>query len=180
MHNLVIEKIIINHLNLQIMPSQDIIQKHFTAAEQTQISTLMGQIESILQPKLQNLDPDENQRYGSINEANKLLVNKVFDYQNNQPNLKSPDVDWVEFNADYNDRKFLEATMTRMTSLAKSCEETKRMHDYDNYQNALLDYDYSKYKMGTIPGLGYDTKVDELKQFFPNTGGGNNNSNTTV
>jgi hypothetical protein len=34
--------------------------------------------------------------------------------------------------------------------------------------------------MGTMPGLGYDTKVDELKQFFPNTGGGNNNSNSTV
>jgi hypothetical protein len=162
------------------MPTQDIIQKHFSAAEQAQITSLMVQIETILQPKLQNLDPDENQRYGSINEANKLLVNKVFDYQNNQPNLKSPDVDWVEFTADYTDRKFLEAVMIRLMSLSKSCEETKRMHDFDNYQNALLDYDYSKYKMGTMPGSGYDTKVDELKQFFPNTGGGNSNNNANT
>ena len=56
-----------------------------------------------------------------------------------------------------------------MEAIAQASTETRRLHDYDNYQNSLLDYKYSKYKMETQPGLGYDAKVEELKQFFPNT-----------
>ena len=44
----------------------------------------------------------------------------------------------------------------------------KIVHDYDNYQDALTDYDFSKYKSSTKTP-GYTKKVDELRQFFPNT-----------
>jgi len=90
------------------MPFQNIIQKHFTAAEQTQYNSLITQLEALLQPKLQNLDEDENQKYGVINEKNKLLVNKVQDYHNTQPTLSSPDVNWAEYDKDSTDRLFLE------------------------------------------------------------------------
>ena len=158
------------------MPLQDVIQKHFTPAQKTEILTLMTQMEALLQPNLQNLDPDENVKYGSIKEINKLFANKISDYRTNQPALSSPDVDWVEFTADYSDRQFLEACNLRLDGMSRGCIETKRLHDYDNYQNALIDYEYSKYKDRTEPGLGYDVKVEELKQFFPNTGGGDNNN----
>mgnify|MGYP001575697352 CR=1 FL=1 len=152
------------------MPNQDVIQQHFTAAEQTTFNTLMTQLETLLQPKLRNLDEEENNKYGVINEQNKLLVNKVRDYRNSQPALSSPDVDWIEFTADGADRPFLENGALRLESFAKIMTETRRLHDYDNYQCALLDYKYTQYKMETAPGMGYDNKAAELKQFF--TGGG--------
>ena len=95
----------------------------------------------------------------------------MLDYQNNQPALSTPDVDWTEYKADHADRSFLENTSLRLEALSKTLLETKRMHDYDNYQSALLDYKYTQYKNETSPGSGYDTKAAELKQFFPNTGG---------
>lgn len=157
------------------MPFQDTIQDHFSAPEQTQVIGLLNQIEALVHPKLRNLDEAENALFGTINEQNKLLVNKVLDYQNNQPGLSTPDVDWAEYKADYADRSFLENTSLRLQALSKTMLETKRMHDYDNYQSALLDYKYTQYKNETTPGSGYDTKEAELKQFFPNTGGGGTN-----
>ena len=45
----------------------------------------------------------------------------------------------------------------------------KILHDFDNYQAALTDYDFSKYKFNTKVA-GYETKVNELSQFFNRTG----------
>ena len=157
------------------MPNQDVIQLHFTDAEKTQVQDLLSQIEAIIQPKLRNLDEEENVKYGSINEQHKLLVNKVRDYRMNQPALSTPDVDWTEFAADFHDRVFLENTALRVSAISKSMLETKRLHDYDNFQCSLLDYKYTQYKNETSPGTGYDSKAAELKQFFPNTGGGDKN-----
>jgi len=145
---------------------QDIIQDHFTAADQTAWDTGISALESIIQARLRNLDEDENNKYGSIDEKNKLFVDKVDDYRNSQPTLSSGDIDWTEFKADKFDRKFLETGAARLVALAKAMLETKRLHDFDNFQNALVDYHYTEYKNQTSPGLGYDTKYAELKQFF--------------
>ena len=96
----------------------------------------------------------------------------MWDYRENQPALSTSDVDWSEFEEDMEDRSFLENGNLRLIGLAKTMLETKRLHDYDNYQNSLLDYKYSKYKDETQPGTGFDTKVEELSQFFPRTGSG--------
>lgn len=72
------------------------------------------------------------------------------------------------------DRRFLDSRTARLEGLAETLRDTKTFHDYDNYQNALVDYRYTKYKDETDGGLGFSTKHNELKQFFPNTGGGGN------
>ena len=154
------------------MAFQDVIQLHFTAAEQTSFNTLASSMEALLQPKLRNLSEEENSEYGTINEQNKLLVNKVNDYRNSQPVLSSPDVNWVEFAADGFDRSLLENGALRLLGLVKAMTETRRLHDYDNFQNSLIDYKYTQYKNETEPGRGYDVKAEELKQFFPATGTG--------
>lgn len=152
------------------MAFQDMNNNHVPEPDRTQAGTLMDQLEALLQPFLRNLSPEENTKIGSISENNKLFVNKVRDYHTSQPALDSPDVDWTEWEADYESRKFYELAAQRLESLAKAMTETRRLHDYDNYQNALIDYNYAKYKDGTSPGLGYDSKVEDLGQFF--TGGG--------
>jgi hypothetical protein len=158
------------------MPFQDMINNHVPDLDKTQAGTLIGQLEALLQPYLRNLSPEENAQIGTISESNKLFVNKVSDYHTSQPGLDSPDVDWTEWEADYGSRQFYELAAMRLDALSKALTETRRLHDYDNYQNALIDYDYAKYKDRTSPGLGYDSKVAELGQFF--TGGGSNTDPT--
>lgn len=148
------------------MPNQDVISNHFTPAETTLIYSLVGQLEAVVQPKLRNLSEEENVKYGSISEQNKLFVNKDNDLHQTQSALQSPDVDWAEFDADFQSRYTYETVVMRLLALTSAMTETRRLHDYDNYQSALLDYDYSKYKARTEPGLGYDSKVAELGQFF--------------
>lgn len=114
------------------MPFQDVIQDHFSVAEETDVNKSIDDIITLIQAKLRNLSEEENNKYGSVNEQNKLLINKVRDYRNSQPALSSPDVDWVEFEADAFDRTFLEKTALRLEALAKTLMETKRLHDYDN------------------------------------------------
>ena len=143
---------------------------HVTPADVTQFDLLIAQTEALIQPYLRNLTPEENTRVGSIAEKEKLMVNKVKDYNDSQPGLSSTDVDWTEFTLDFNSRRFYELRAMRLMALAKAMLETKRLHDHDNYQNALIDYAYAQYKDRTQPGLGYDTKVAEIGQFF--TGGG--------
>lgn len=148
---------------------KNLIKNQITQAEQDQVLDLLSQIEAILGDKLVALTEEERKRYGSINEQNKLMVNKVKKYHDNVPELSSPDVDWDEFNNDYNTRGFLETIMQRFNSLGYRSQSTKILHDYDNHQDALDDYGFSQYKKGAgAPGAA--EKVAELSQFFNRTG----------
>lgn len=154
------------------MPLNDLVQLHFTAAEIARVDAALAELETVLAPKCRNLNLDERVQYGSINEKHKLLVNKVRDYRITQPSMSSPDVNWPEYEADYQDRFFLETRILRIFTVAEMMGDTKILHDYDNYQNALLDHRYTRYKVETEAAGGYSTKYQELKQFFPNSGGG--------
>lgn len=57
-------------------------------------------------------------------------------------------------------------------------ENAKILHDWDNYQAALVDYSYTQYKNNS-GATGYSTKETELKQFFNRTGTSNSPSNVT-
>jgi hypothetical protein len=150
------------------MPFYDVVQQHISSEELQTIDQSLDMLEKALETKKRNLSPEERQRYGRVNEANKLFVNKVYDYSRTQPAMSSPDVDWKEFSADYDDRVLLETRLIRLRSLVEIMENNKILHDYDNFQNALMDYSYTQYKKDTEAG-GYVTKYNELKQFFPRT-----------
>ena len=75
------------------MPFLNFDSRHFSAAEKTAIQEALAVVETALAPKLANLNPQERQQYGSVNEQNKGIINKVKDYRETQPNLSSPDVD---------------------------------------------------------------------------------------
>ncbi|TDW46505.1 hypothetical protein EV144_106177 [Flavobacterium sp. 270] len=145
----------IENLNLQ----------HYSETEKTTVASCLASIESSLSEKFKNLKPEERTKYGSVNEQNKLVINKVKDFRASQPVLSSPDIDWIEFQNDVDSREFLQNTIMRLESLADSLKNNKILHDYECYQAALTDYDYSKYKLGT-KATGYQVKVNELAQFF--------------
>lgn len=151
------------------MPFTNFESRHFTAAEKTTINAAMAALETALAPKTANLDAEERQQYGSVNEKNKLIINKVKDYHNVQPELSSDDVDWAEFINDYDSRSFLQTMIQRLRGLEEGLDSAKLLHDWDNYQAALTDYDYAKFKASRSATSGYKTKVEEIAQFF--TGG---------
>jgi len=152
------------------MPFQDLASQHPTDAERAQVDNLLAQLEAILQPYMRNLSPEENKRLGRINKTNRLAVDKVHEFHLNMPALQSPDVDWQEFDRDYATRQFYDTRASRLASLAKAMTETRRLHDHDNFANALIDYGYAQYKEKTEVGVGYDTKVAQIGQFFAKRG----------
>ena len=147
------------------MPFENLNNVHFIAAEKTSVATHLAALEATLMPKIKNLSAEERQKYGSINETNKLIVNKAKDYRTIQPALSSPDVDWVEFQNDFDSRDFLQSTILRLQSMIDGLNNNKILHDFDNYQAALTDYNYAKYKANTKVA-GFEKKVNEMGQFF--------------
>jgi len=158
-----------NNLKLKAMPIDNLGRLHLTATQKTSISTGLEMIETALMEVTQNLSAEERSRYGSVNETNKLLVNKVFDYYKTDPQLSSVDVDWTEYEADHQDRAFADTNENKMLKILRMLTDFKIVHDYDNYQAALVDYRYSRYKAETKTP-GFTEKVADMKHFFPNTG----------
>lgn len=149
-------------------------RKHITPAQITAIDAALDAVQAAVVAITQNLSPEERIKFGSIDEKNKLLANGVQDWSVTQPSLKTPDLDWTEFRADYDDRKFADTRLDRLATITRMLKDFKIVHDYDNYQDSLIDYKYSKYKAETNVA-GFSEKVEYLKQFFPNANGNNGN-----
>jgi hypothetical protein len=148
------------------MAQENIGKLHLTAAQKTAINDAIAVLLNTITAVSPNFVPGDRQKYGSINELNKLLVNKANDFAANDANLKSPDVDWAEFEADYADRAFADTKLNTLNSVVSLLEDFKIAHDYDNYQAALVDYQFAQYKLDTGDAR-FATKVNEYKQFFP-------------
>lgn len=151
------------------MPLNNLRSVHLTPAEITSINTAIADLETALSNVNVPLTPEDRMKYGSINEQNKLLVNKVNDYYSNTPTLAAAEVDWAEFAKDYESRGTYENLIARLESLIVNLKNAKILHDYDNYQAALADYAYTAYRAGS-GAPGYETKMNELKQFFNRSG----------
>ena len=151
------------------MPFENLSTVHYTTVQKTAALEAITALEAALAANFKNLTAEERKKYGSINEQNKLIVNKALAYRTNQPNLSSADVDWEEFQNDFDSRTFIEATITRLQAVLEGLNNNKILHDFDNHQSALTDYGYSQYKAGT-KAAGFETKVAEMAQFFNRTG----------
>ena len=138
---------------------------HLPQATVNDVNEFLTVIENALAIINTTLTAEDRQRYGSINEQNKLFVNKVFDFNNSQPALSTAQVDWTEFNNDYNSRLNLEKMIARLENLTTKLKNAKTLHDFDNFQAALVDYAYTNFMAGT-GAAGFETKQTELKQFF--------------
>lgn len=157
------------------MPFLNFESRHFSETEKTEITTALQGLQTALAGKAATLTQEERQQYGSINEQNKLLVNKIKDYRDHSQQLSSPEVDWEEFGKDYDSRSFLQSVTNSLTELSRGLENAKILHDWDNYQASLTDYQYSVYRNDS-GSTGFHIKVEEIKQFFNRTGSGSGNS----
>ena len=150
------------------MPLTNLNSAHLTEAQVTAAQNALTELENALAIITVQLTPEDRQKYGSINEQNKLLVNKVKDFRQSNPNLAVSDVDWDEFDKDFASRNLFESLINRLNALVIKLQGAKILHDYDNYQAALDDYAYTTYRAATGAD-GYENKYNELKQFFGRT-----------
>ncbi len=138
---------------------------HYDANEKQQVFAALDTLFNALNPKAIPLSIEERRRYGSVDEKNKKIINKVKDYHSFEPSSSAPEVDWREFLADYEDRNFLEFVLSKLNSLVYEVESTKIVHDYNNFTDARTDYAYAKYRE-KMNLAGASQKSKELSQFF--------------
>jgi hypothetical protein len=150
------------------MPLKDLILNKFTPADIIALNTALQNIETTIANKTVNLTGEERQRYGSINEQNKLFVNKVNDYRISHPQMNSPQVDWTEFQNDFNTRNSLSIILSKLETITEQLTDTKILHDRDSYQQSLTQYKYISY-LSDETGAGTTSIKDELAQFFTRT-----------
>jgi len=139
-----------------------------TDAELTTIRTSFNAIKAILTPKFINLEPEDRIKYGSINEKNKLIINKVQDFRNNMPALSNPDVNWVNFAKNSTTRKNYMLLIDMLNELNELSNDPRTLVDYTLYGDARKDYKYTKYKAEDDGGgaAGFEDKYNALKDFF--------------
>jgi hypothetical protein len=156
------------------MPLKDLIQNQLSVGDIDNISNALDYIQSIISGKMVNLTPEERQKYGSINEQNKLMVNKVNDVHKSHPQFDSAKVDWAGFSADFAIRGMLEKIISHLKSLTGQFDDTKILYDNDNYQQALAQYSYISFLSDqNEPGIA--TIKEGIARFFNRTGAGTAN-----
>lgn len=151
------------------MPITNLSSVTFTAAEKNKIVAALADIKSVIASKTTNLTDEEKQLYGSINEANKLLVQKVLQYMETNPEIVPTHVDKPELLRDYESRNSLENWKAEMELGLNNISNTKILLDYDVFQSCLSIYRNVRY-MATEDVAGMNAIYNDLKQFFP--GGG--------
>lgn len=138
---------------------------HLTEPEINAILNALNDLERAMEPLNINLTPEDRNKYGRVDEQNKLFINKVYDFATQQTNLRTMDVDWDEFEKDFKSRAVLENIISRLNNLSIRANNSKIFHDFDNYQDALADYAYTQFRTNSKM-VGFEDKYNELRQFF--------------
>lgn len=141
------------------------ISTHFTASEMIVIDNALTTLQKVLTPKCRNLMPEERELYGVVNEHNKIFIQKINECLTSHPEQKMPQNNWGEFSANFEDRKFLELVLSRLSKISETVKDTKILHGHDLLQAAFRDYNYTQaqYENG-VPG--FKEKYELLKPFF--------------
>ena len=152
------------------MPIDNLGKIHFTEEQIKSINEALTLINTTLLGLSENLTSAERSKYGKVGQKNILLINKARDYHQSQPGLQSPEVDWNEFELDYKDRSQAAQMLSQTKSIEQLLLNIRILRDHDNYTDALRDYQYAKYKNRFSGEMGYETKINAMKVFFPKTG----------
>ena len=124
---------------------QNLNNTHISEENDKKINDALAALDDVLKSYLSTSHP----KNGSVNEQNKLFIDKVRMFHAGSPELSNPEIGWSEFDLDYTDRARIESYIIRLKRLLNGLNNTKTLHDFDNYRAALDDYAYTKYKRQT-------------------------------
>ncbi len=148
------------------MPIVNLSSVTFTDAEKSKVSKALQDLKEVLVAKTTNLTDAERTLYGSVNEQNKLLLQKVNQYAVSNPEIVPTHIDKAELDRDYESRDILEIWEDALKLQLSNVQNTKILLDFDVYQSVLSIYRNVKYLAGEdVPGM--NAIYNDLKQFFP-------------
>lgn len=159
------------------MKNNDVIQVVYTTEEQTALETNLSALEDFAAKNAPNLNAEDRQQYGSIQDTNKLLVNKCKTLMEQNERLIPAFVNKEEFQRDYDARVFIEKTLLRLESVKRQLEDTKILLDYDNYQDSMAFYRSVRYYANEQEEFAIPV-YDELKKYFPRKNGSTSEDQT--
>jgi len=139
----------------------------FSSTERQNFMAALQTIRTILDGKVSRLTTEERQRYGSINETNKGIVNKVNDFLDTVPSQDLPNfIDAAEFKKDFAARTVIESFLSELQDMVELLNGTKILLDHDNYTEALGIYQYVQVA-ARMRVDRMDYWANEMAQFFP-------------
>lgn len=143
----------------------NVIVDLLTEEEKKTMTTAFNTIKAIVEAKLPDLNNEKRGYFGSVHETNKLFITKVREIKTLNPQLVPLEVDWVEYEKDYNARIFYQGVLLMGYGIISRLESAKMMHDYDNYNDSLVFYRYLDFKRRSdTPGA--EASYNTLKEFF--------------
>ena len=92
------------------------------------------------------------------------------DFHQNMPHLQSLEIDYAEFEKDYENRNHTWRILSKLEMLSDMVNNIKVLNDHDNYTDALRDYQFIKYKKEFSSESGFEAKYNAMIVFFPKTG----------
>lgn len=148
------------------MKNNDLIQVVYTAEELEACNTGIAAVETFAAKHVPNLSAEDRQNFGSINEINKLFVNKSKTLMEQNPSMIPTFIDQGEFQRDLTAREEIEKLILKLDTIKRNLSDTKILLDNDNYHDALAFYRSVRY-LANEHQSGAIAVYEELKQYFP-------------
>jgi hypothetical protein len=153
------------------MINDDLIQVVFSSEEKEIANQALRNLLGVIKPKAPVLSNVDRQKYGSVAEQNKLIINKGRTYINQFPELLPSFIDREEFEHDFKARSDAEELIMLTEEVHRTLTDLKILLDYDNFQDTLAFYRSIRYK-ASEKITNAVTVYNDMKQFFPRTGSG--------
>ncbi len=149
------------------MKNNDLIQVTFSEEKLTENNAHLDALLDSANENAPGLTAEQRSTYGSINETNKLLVNKARAIMHENPKYIPNFVSVDEFERDFRAREVIEEMLRKVDQIQQKLNDTKILLDNDNYQDVMAYYRAIRYYTNE-----HDQEAmplyNELKQFFPN------------
>lgn len=151
---------------MKTMKNNDLIKVVYTAEELEACNTGIAAVEAFANKHVPNLSAEDRQNLGSINETNKLFVNKTKTLMEQNSSMVPAFVNQEEFSRDLIARGEIEKLILKLDTIKRNLSDTKILLDNDNYHDALAFYRSVRY-LAKEQQSGAIAIYDELKQYFP-------------
>ncbi len=150
------------------MKNSDLIQFVMTTEQKDTVIQSLKSAGSVFSAIAPNLTNEQRKEFGSVDEQNKLIIDKGRAYMAQYPALVPLFVEKDEFERDYISRGDLSEVEMILLQMLRQVTDIKILLDHDNYQDVLTFYRSVRY-YANEEEMDAITVYNDMKQFFPRT-----------
>jgi hypothetical protein len=148
------------------MALENLISISFTNEELQQADTHLAALKSLFEGKCITLTPEQRQEYGRLGNRNANWVNKVVDYNANQPRFSPDYLDKIELDKDFVAYQQLDPRFKQLVGIRDMMDDTLLILGFDLFQSAHMYYKHIRLlAQQNVPGA--KAIYDDLSAQFP-------------